>query len=209
LTNSPLWIDIFLYGSVFSAVVPLLFYKAAIKHPFKWALVLVCLSFLADICFSIIFLHEDNVKAFHLYGILEALVVTTFYYFVLGEKKWIKYLFICFALIYVADALFIEPAQFNSIGSSLEALMIIFLSLRLLYQFFSEEKEMFLDYSPVFWINIAFLVYFSGALFSFILSTDILSQSRDRFYTSWALNNISNILKNLLLAVGFQRIKWK
>ncbi|NVJ45854.1 MAG: hypothetical protein HWE21_16505 [Cytophagia bacterium] len=207
--NSPLWIDIILYGSVFSAVVPLLFFKGAIEYPFRWAFVLVCLSFSADLCFSIIFLHVDNVKAFHLYGIVEALVVTTFYYHVLGKRKWVKYLFSGFAICYIVDALFVEPDQFNAIGSSLEALMIIFLSLRLFFQFFSEEEEVFLDKSPVFWINIAFLVYFSGALFSFILSTDILSQSRDRFYTSWALNNISNFLKNVLLAIGFWKIKWK
>lgn len=170
---------------------------------------MVCLSFGTDIALSFVFFGSINVKALHLYGFVEALIVVTFYYFVLGERAWVKYLLAGFTICYAVDAFFIEPDQFNAIGSSLEALMIIFLSLRLFYQFFSEEEEIFLDKSPVFWINIAFLVYFSGALFSFILSTDILSQSRDRFYTSWALNNISNFLKNLLLAVGFWRIKWK
>lgn len=207
--NSPLWIDIIKYGSIFSVVFPLLFVKSAVTHPFRWALALIGLSFTTDILLTTVFFGSPNIKALHLYGFAESFLVTTFYYFVLGERKWLKYLFIGFTLFYAIDALFIEPNQFNAIGSSLEALMIIFLSLRLFYHFFSEEEEVFLERSPTFWINIAFLVYFSGALFSFILSTDILSQSRDRFYTSWALNNISNFLKNLLLAVGFWRIKWK
>ena len=208
--SSTFWVDFIRYSSVFSALIPLLFFiRRAINLPLKWVLALVAFSFSTDILMGSVLSGVNNVKIFHLYGLIEALIVVMFYYLILGERAWIKYMFLGFFICYAVDAIFIEPDQFNAIGSSIEALMIIFLCLRVFYQFFNQEEETFLDRSPIFWINIAFLVYFSGALFSFILSSDILSQSRGRFYSSWVLNNVSNVMKNILLAVGLWRVKWK
>lgn len=52
-----------------------------------------------------------------------------------------------------------------------------------------------------FYINIAFLIYFSGTIFIFMFSTLIL-KSTSQTQNLWLINSILNIILNILLAKG-------
>jgi hypothetical protein len=76
------------------------------------------------------------------------------------------------------------------------------LAFSLFYQFYKEENDIFIDQSPLFWMNIAILTYFSGAFFSFILSKEILSGP-----LPWMLHNVCNALKNILFSIALWKIR--
>ncbi|MCF6359985.1 MAG: hypothetical protein L3J29_04405 [Cyclobacteriaceae bacterium] len=112
-----------------------------------------------------------------------------------------------FVLVYLFSYSIDGLYTFNTIGISLEAILMIFLCLYVFYDLYKKEETIYVDRLPEFWITTAILMYFSGALFSFLLATDILSQSPDRFYNSWILHNSANILKNILFAIGLWKVR--
>ncbi len=198
-----LWEYFISYGSTFSPVLAFIFFqKWKVRYLYGIAL-FVLISFLTDVLFGFILVGKPNYFILQLYGIFEALLLFLFYGIVLEKsKKWIIVIGIVFTLFYIYDAIWIEPDQFNTIGRSVESFIMIVLSLTLFYQFFRKEDDIFLDKSPLFWINIGILIYFSGALFSFVMSSVILTSK-----LSWVFHNISNILKNVFIAIGLWRAK--
>jgi restriction endonuclease S subunit len=58
----------------------------------------------------------------------------------------------------------------------------------------------FIYSSKTFWIIVAILIYMSATFFLFISSEYITQEERKSY---WFINSISNIIKNLLLAIAF------
>ena len=193
------WDYFFVYSSVFSPLIPLLFLlKGRYNGLLRIIILFISLSFLTDLVS--VFLFGNNYTVLHLYGLLEALILFWFFNRVIKNQKWIPFLAIAFSVFYLINSIWFEWGVFNTIGRSVECLIMIFLSLRLFYQFFKLEEDIFIDRSPIFWITIGVLVYFSGAFFTFTLSKYILTD-----VPFWILHNISNVLKNVFLAIGL----WK
>ncbi|KYG81689.1 hypothetical protein EV198_1896 [Roseivirga ehrenbergii] len=193
------WDYFFVYSSVFSPLIPLFFLlRGRYNAPLRIIILFISLSFLTDLVS--VFLFGNNYTVLHLYGFLEALILFWFFNTVIKNQKWIPFLAIAFSVFYLINSIWFEWGVFNTIGRSVECLIMIFLSLRLFYQFFKLEEDIFIDRSPIFWISIGVLVYFSGAFFTFTLSKYILTDA-----PLWILHNISNVLKNVFLAIGL----WK
>jgi K+ transporter len=151
----------------------------------------------------------NNLPFAHAYGLIEGVLLITFFYLLLEWKKrtW-TVVAILYAILYVADSIFLESIfEFNAGSRSVEALMMIVFCVMAFNMFYAREEDIFIEKSPHFWIVIGILTYFSGALSSFVLSTDMLSQSPDRFYGSWMLHNFSNMLKNVIFTIGLWRIR--
>lgn len=194
-----------MYGSVFSPLLPLVVITRSLKLYQKVIVVFIITSFSADLL-SIYVIRGSNYNFLHLYGLVESLILFWFYSIVLdNSKKWIYPLAMVFSLFYLINSYWYEWDQFNTVGRSAESIIFIFLSLVMFYQFFKKEEDIFLERSPLFWINIAILIYFSGAFFSFILSKIILSPGK----LSWVLHNSANMLKNLILAIGLWKARPK
>ena len=107
--------------------------------------------------------------------------------------------FILFALI---DLFYVNKGNgFDSFTSGIESMIILLLCV---YYLFSQIKgsNTLLIYSTFdFWIVIAFLIYFSGTFFLYLM-TDKMMQST-YFQQLYFIINISfNILKNILLSIA-------
>jgi len=197
------WDYIITYGSVFSPVIPLIFVRRWKTNYLKIITIFIIVSFATDLSFASILRGETNYVLLQLYGLIETFILVVFYSSVLDiKRKWFVLIGTVFSLFYISDSLWFEADQFNTIGRSVESLIMIVLSLSLFYQFFTKEDDIFLEKSPLLWINIGILIYFSGALFSFVMSSVILSTK-----LSWIFHNISNILKNVFIAIGLWRAK--
>ena len=198
------WDYFFVYSSVFSPLIPL---SALIKKKYDGAFVLIILfviaSFASDII-SVFLINGTNYTFLHGYGLVEALILFLFYYRVLKTKRWVLILAITFVVFYILNSLYFEVGIFNTIGRSVECLAIIFLALWLFYQFFRQEEDIFIERSPLFWINVGLLIYFSGAFFTFVFSKYILTDQ-----PLWILHNVFNVLKNVFLAIGLWKVKVK
>lgn len=202
-----------MYGSVFSPVLALsIAWKN--RHALNrtiFIIVVLCGTALASDIISLILSksHLNNMPVVHAYGLIDGILLITFFRYVLNWKNLTWTLVAAtYAILYVADSIFLESIfSFNAWSRSMEALLMIVLCVMAFTMFYSKEEDIFIEKSPLFWIVIGILTYFSGALFSFLLSTDMLSQSSDRFYGSWILHNFSNLLKNVIFTVGLWRLR--
>ncbi len=192
------------YGSVFSPVVPLLFTWKRLNHFERIIVLSIGVSFFSDLLTTFV-LTGYNYSFLHIYGLIEAIILLKFFHTTLKSQKLILILGIVFITLYLLDSFLLEWNSFNRIGRSFEAATFICLSLLLFYQFYKEEKIVFIENTSIFWFNIAILTYFSGAFFSFLLSNEILSG----MIPSWILHNLSNILKNILFAIGLWKANTK
>lgn len=190
------------YGSIFSPVVPLSVTRKGLA-PYQITIVLfIVLSFTADVTTRYL-IEGRNYWFLHLYGFTEALLLFTFYIQVIDRFKKLVYgMGVVYFIFYAINSIVWEWDTFNTNARTAEAASMIGLAVMLLHQFYQNEDDMFIDRSPLFWINIAILTYFAGAFFTFILSAEILFGTQ----MTWRLHNFSNILKNLLLAIGLWRI---
>ena len=196
------WIYIVWYGSVFSPLIPLLFFSKNFNYYQKVIVVFILLSFLTDLYTT--FLHNgNNFTILHIYGLIDAVILFWFYSIVIdNSKKQIVIVALVFITVYTANSVLLESEVFNTIGRSLQSIIFLILSLILFYQFYQKEEDFFLERSPLFWINVALMVYFGGAFFSFLLSK-IMSIN----LLSWIFHNACNILKNIILGIGLWRAK--
>lgn len=197
-----IWDYVIWYGSAFSPIIPLLLVRKW-KEKYLIAIsIFILLSFSADIIGGFI-IDGNNYNFLHVYGLLECIILFGFYRTVLNKgKNLIIAVGLAFIIFYVYDSFWVEVNQFNTIGRSVESFIMIVLSLSLFFQFFRREDDIFLEKSPLFWINIGILIYFSGALFSFVMSSVILTTK-----LSWVFHNVSNILKNVFIAIGLWKAK--
>jgi hypothetical protein len=190
--------------SIFSPLVPLLIVVLRRKKLARYQAVIVIfvtVSFLTDL-FSTYIMRGGNYYLLHGYGLLESAILIYFYYLVLKESKKVTAIVgAAFLAFYVVNSLTWEYRVFNTYGSTMECLLMIGFAMALFFQFYKEEEDIFIDQSPLFWMNIGILVYFSGAFFSFILSREILSGPM-----TWMLHNLCNVLKNLLFAIALWKV---
>ncbi len=197
------WDYIITYSSVLSPLLPILFFRRWNQKYLYAISAFILVSFLSDIISITVLRGQPNYNFLKLYGWVETVLLILFYHYVFNKSKvLLLYIGGAISVIYFYVSFNVEVQQFNALGRSFESILMIVLSLILLYQIFKNEDDIFIDKSAIFWINIGILLYFSGALFSFILSNYILDTT---VKATWILHNSSNVLKNAILAVGL----WK
>lgn len=205
-------IYILIYGSVFSPILPIaiaLFWN--LSHRFPFIVSYLIFSFTVDIIsLSLAFSKINTYPLIHIFGLVEFCLLIGFSHNRLKwNKKATKNFLILIGAIYAINSMFHENVfQFNSIIRSCLALIMIFISLRYFHRLIKFHTEVFIEKVPEFWFYTAILTYFSMALFSYILSLDILSKPIDQnLLYSWAFHNIANILKNILFAIGLWKVR--
>lgn len=202
-----------MYCSVLSALVPIICAqqkRRALDNISSLIVYLVSISLLNDgIMMFMGKLGINNMPFAHVYGLVEGIILIVFFSRLIPLKNITTFILaVTYSICYVLNSMFHEKIfTFNGYARSTEALLMLTLSIFALYKFYVKEEDVFIDKSPHFWLVIGILVYFSCAFFSFLLSTEILSQVPDRFYNSWIIHNFSNIVKNVIFATGLWRLK--
>lgn len=147
----------------------------------------------------------NTVYLFLLFTIVEYSFFCYFIYLILPKnlvKRSVPFVWIGFLLFAFIDYAFFSKAQeFDSIASGIESIIVLMLSI---YFLFSQVKgaNSLLIYSTFnFWAVIAFLIYFSGTFFLYLMTERMMHDVS--FQKQYFVINISfNILKNLLLCVA-------
>ena len=195
------------YGSNFFALIPLvvsiIIYKKNLDRKYFIIIMLVIISLSSDmISFFFGWVYGLNYSIMNLYILFEILLVGYFFYLNLDIKK-VVLTFTCISLFtFLYLILYINFNSYYGLFLAVNSHINIFWCIWLFYQFFKEEKEFYIERSPVFWINIGLLTYFSGALFTFILSTQILNSP-----LPYSFLHVANILKNILFAIGLWKVR--
>ncbi|NQX55763.1 hypothetical protein HQN86_19230 [Pedobacter panaciterrae] len=150
-------------------------------------------------------LHINNMPAFHLLALVEIALVYCFYNQLIFRKiHWLA--LIAISLANVLNTLFLQDIHsFNSLAWAFNMILLIVLGLMYFYKIYNDDYDYTpLNERPAFIITSGWLIYASGALFTYLLGTEILSGTPDGFYkNAWVFQCISNILKNVIIGYGF------
>jgi len=191
----------------FSEILPIVFYLIFLKRNRGTGLWVIffycCLSWLTENFFFNLFnLHIPGYIHDSGFTILEFSIISFYIYSSLRGKK-LKYITILGALIFYPIAIINftkEQDSFDSIPASVEAIIIISYCILLLYEQISDPKIIFVYDTKVFWVTIAFFLYFSSTLFLFLYARNL---TRAEFNKYWTINNFFEIIKNILLSISF------
>jgi len=110
---------------------------------------------------------------------------------------WVGFLFFAFA-----DYFFFSKGQeFDSFAIGIESIIILLLCVYYLFTQLKMSNNLLIYSTFNFWIIIAFLIYFSGTFFLYIMTESM--RENIAFQKQYFIINISfNILKNILLCVA-------
>lgn len=204
-------LKILLYTGIFSTTLPLVFFllfkinnkQKALRVIFFYVLYCVInegLSFYLQSINS-----ENFVYLLYTFTIVEYSFFCYFIYIILPKtfiKKIVPFLWISFVLLSLIDIIYISKERdFNSFATGIESIIILLLCSYYLFSQIRSSNSLVIYSTFNFWVVIAFLIFFSGTFFVYLLTNKM---SRDpSFQTLYFIINISfNILKNILLCVA-------
>lgn len=150
----------------------------------------------------------NNVQLFNVYVIIETILISGFYYLVIQNK--IQSLF-CISLaiifsIYAIIQLVLNPSKtLDTIFLTTESVIVISFSIMTFHNLIKDAKFNNILSLPIFWINSAFLLFFSGNLFLHLFSQFLQEYAQKAFYELWGFHSILNIILYVLISIGF----WK
>lgn len=118
------------------------------------------------------------------------------------QKKWFWIAGIFFTALVLIDVLWWSNLeQFNTYSTAVESLFLIILPLIFFYKTLQELLIEHLEQEPIFWINVAVLLYFSSSLFIFLF-TDFFKASDTALFVLWSIHGIFNILHNIFYSIA-------
>lgn len=170
---------------------------------------LLGMSFFCDLVEFPLHYWRINNYAGDLYRLTEFTLLLILYYKILGNPRMFKtYLILglLYILFFVSNLLFLQQEKINSYTNTISALIFIVLAVGFFYKLMQDLPALQIYQLPMFWINVAILVYFSGNLFLFILSHYLVAIMKDNLMVYWSFHNGLSILKNILFTVGFYMV---
>ena len=195
--------------SIISGILPIIFFLIFLKRNRErklWvAFVYVSLSFLTD--FTLSLFPKDAPVKFYMFSFFTVMEysIFSFFFYLSFKSKLIKKLIIVAAPLFLILVLYYvfnktQSNNFDAIPASLESILIIIFCVCFFFEQIRDMEVSFIYSSKTFWIIVAILIYMSATFFLFISSEYITQEERKSY---WFINSISNIIKNLLLAIAF------
>lgn len=195
--------------SIISGILPIIFFLIFLKRNKErklWVVfIYVTLSFLTDFTFSA--LPKDAPIKFYVFSFFTVIEYTLFSLFLYLSFKsgLIKRIVAVVLPVFLILALYFifnknKSNDFDAIPASLESTLIIIFCVCFFFEQIRDMEVSFIYSSKTFWIIVAILIYMSATFFLFI-SAQYFTQEERKAY--WFINFISNVIKNILLAIAF------
>jgi hypothetical protein len=140
------------------------------------------------------------------YRLAEFILLIGIYYRAFNNPKTVRPLLILtalFILFFIFNMIFFQREKINSYTYIVSALVFIVLAVGFFYKLMKDLPALQVYLLPMFWVNVAVLVYFAGNLFVFTLSHYLVTVLNNNLMVYWGFHNFLSILKNVLFAVGF------
>lgn len=154
--------------------------------------------------------HTNTMVFYHIMALVEVICISAYFLrlnSISPRKIWIIAAIVLFGNI--LNSLFLQKYnEFNSNAWAFNTILLIGLGLYYFYMLFTRIENLQLEKHPDFLIVSGMLLYFSGSLFLYIVSSEVLSQeARGFFYNGWLIRSVSDILKSTILAYGLWMAK--
>lgn len=141
-----------------------------------WYLLISALTNLVVV--SLAMNHFNNMPVFHVFTVLEFIILTLFFRELSNNPKAImlfNILLVAFPVFAILNTAYIQPIHtYNSISRTVESLLLIGFSLASFYTMLGQNHPLNKQSKNLMWINAGMLCYFSGSLFLFIFSKYIM-----------------------------------
>jgi hypothetical protein len=197
-----------------SILIPILFgvlnFKAAKPGP-KLLLYYLVASGLINLAAIILIMYRmKNLPLLHLYTIVEAVFILSYFRTLFVErllKKVLLYILLLFPLLCIINFSFIQSIYtYNTYTRPLEAILVTFFCLLYLYK--SGFTENWIQ-KPSSWFNMGILVYFPVVCIIFILSNyfTFVTKNKHLNLIIWYFHGAMSMVMYLAWAKGFSLIK--
>lgn len=206
---------ILMYLSIYSVFIPALVGLKKFKTLNKRMRVLffyIIASALSD--FISLYLAKKGISNYlvrNVYIMLIGFCISYIYYNAFNDKKiriFILSSFTVFLFLYVSNFLIWgNLSRLDITVITVEAFFFILLAHFYTYYLFKEMNFEKLRDDAFFWVNNAFLIYFSGNFAIFLYFNYILNIGLELYYFLHSLQLLTNIAFNILLTIGLWKIK--
>ncbi len=202
-----------------SLVLALIFFARFSKSN-KWLSVyLIILPFLVLWMNHEAYQLKNNMYLKHVLSHFEICIFSIYYYYIFEKvlfRKLIVILFAGYLIFSVFDTIYYEPlTSYPSNIGFVYSLMLILFSLLFFYEIYEKGEVLYIERHPHFWINSAFLLYYSGTLLLGLFSNYLMYKiPRDKFIYLNDFFSVMTIVFNVLVCIGlsieaYQRRKSK
>jgi len=108
---------------------------------------------------------------------------------------------------FIASTIYNSVFVYNNYGETVFDLTCILFALIGLTTLLKEQKNIFIEQSSFFWLNVALLIYNSGNFLIFLFQAYLMSSQKAVIYALWVIHNILNIIFSVLLGISLSRKK--
>jgi hypothetical protein len=138
------------------------------------------------------------------YYILVFPLISAIFYHVTGKKNKRTFVFtsVSITVIAIINVLFIQKTAINSYTLIIQSIVIICYCLYYFYWLLRELPTSQLHLLPMFWINSAYFIFFSGNLFLFVFTSYLVNVLNNDLLVYWTLHNVLGIIEGLMIVVA-------
>ncbi len=152
----------------------------------------------------------NNLPVLHVYTILEFNILMWFYLIVFNDaraKKVILYICLLFTAFAIVDSALLESIFiFNTLGRSIEALLIIAMSLvYFIYSLSNENLNPLINLRQTKYINIGIFIYFSGSIVLFTFNNYIIALAQNLVLNIWSIHTVLLVLFYIIITISLVR----
>lgn len=172
---------------------------------------LLIVSLLTEIISLILIMYfkKSNIVLYNSYILIETVLL--YFYFKHIQSSSIRRISTVFLIIFILTSIYelaISKIQsMNAVSFTLQSIYSIVFSLLAFQQMLREQKYNNILQAPVFWINSAILLFFTGNLFLHLFSQYLQEHALNAFFELWAFHSFFNIVFYTLISIGFWKIK--
>ncbi|SFB50574.1 hypothetical protein [Algoriphagus aquimarinus] len=147
----------------------------------------------------------NTMQFYHLMACVEVTFLFVYLTRYFGLKKSSKIMIVVLLLLMnFCNTLFFQGILvFNSNAWAMNTIILTGLGLSSLGLLFKDLESIALEKSPQFLIITGLLLYFSGSLFLYIVSSEVLSKEANGFFhNAWLIRSMADIIKSFILTYG-------
>jgi hypothetical protein len=139
-----------------------------------------------------------------IYQIIKLPVVVLVYYFAKNKNNLAPYLVLIgiFEAFALYNLFFLQQKTINSYTMVFSSVIVILLSIYYFYWLLQKLPTTKLHSLPMFWINSAWIIFYSGNLFLFIFASYLVEVQKDDMLIYWTLHNILAIIESFMIVIA-------
>ncbi|MES2478018.1 MAG: hypothetical protein V4561_02970 [Bacteroidota bacterium] len=200
------------YISMFSALVPIVFYFIYNSRfeSSRWLLYYLLVSF----CFEVLFLAIEKEKLsidhhylIHSFFVLEFCLISIYFFRQhIISKKLQSAISVVALLAYFLLLSDKDLFRFNTIGCALFSLVLIFYCIMGFKQLSQRALPIYLEKTAFFWVICGLLLFFSGSFFVYVFKAYLAASDVTLYKQLWHyVHDVLIILKCTFIAISFTR----